>query len=110
MWESFCELAYFGGPSQRGPDSVVRAPSEIPAPIDGDFDPIAEIRRGIYMTTGLFSEPADAGWLAITCRTRQMAAWMCACIILENVDARLDDQDCLLVPAGPDFTLKDEVK
>lgn len=110
MWESFCELAYFGGPSHRGPDSVVRAPSEIPAPTEGDFDPIAEIRRGIYMTTGLFSEPAETGWLAITCRTRQMAAWMCACIILENVDARLDDHDRLLVPAGPDFALKDEVK
>ncbi|MGE3960363.1 MAG: hypothetical protein AB7F65_01610 [Dehalococcoidia bacterium] len=111
MWESFCELAYFGGPPHRGPDSRVRAPSELPAPVPGEFDAIAEIRRGIYMTTGLFSEPADEpGWLAISCRTRQMAAWMCACIILENVDARLDEQDRLLVPAGPQFTLKDEVK
>ena len=111
MWESFCELAYFGGPPHRGTDSVVRAPSDIPAPVEGELDPIAEIRRGIYMTTGLFSEPADEpGWLAISCRTRQMAAWMCACIILENVDARLDDQDRLLVPAGPQFALKDQVK
>ena len=63
------------------------------------------------MTTGLFSEPAEEpGWLAITCRTRQQAAWMCACIILENVDARLDEEDRLLVPAGPEFTLKGEVK
>ncbi len=111
MWESFCELAYFGGPAHRGPDSVVRAPSDLPAPVEGEFDPIAEIRRGIYMTTGLFSELADEpGWLAVSCRTRQMAAWMCACIILENVDARLDDQDRLLVPAGPQFGLKDQVK
>ena len=112
MWESFCELAYFGGPPHRGPDSMVRAPriEEIPSPVPGEFDPIAEIRRGIYMTTGLFLEPAEPGWLAITCRSRQQAAWMCACIILENVDARLDEDDRLLVPAGPDFTLKDQVK
>lgn len=111
MWESFCELAYFGGPPHRGPDSRVRAPSELPSPVVGDFDPVAEIRRGIYMTTGLFSEPSDeAGWLAVTCRSRQMAAWMCACIILENVDARLDSDDRLLVPVSPDFTLKDQVK
>jgi len=111
MWESFCELAYFGGPPHRGPDSTVRAPSELLAPVEGEFDAITEIRRGIYMTTGLFSELAEEpGWLAISCRTRQMAAWMCACIILENVDARLDDQDRLLVPAGPQFGLKDQVK
>lgn len=113
MWESFCELAYFGGPPHRGPDSILRASSralEIPAPVPGEFDPIAEIRRGIFMTTGLFSEPAGEGWLAITCRTRQQAAWMCACIILENVDARLDDEDRLLVPASADFTMKDQVK
>lgn len=114
MWESFCELAFFGGPPHRGPDSMVRAPSNapaIPAPVEGEFDPVGEMRRGIYMTTGLFSEPAEEpGWLAITCRSRQQAAWMCACIILENVDARLDDQDRLLVPAGPEFTLKDQVK
>ncbi len=113
MWESFCELAYFGGPPHRGPDSMVVAPAraaEIPLPVPGEFDAIAEIRRGVYLTTGLFSEPAEPGWLAISCRTRQQAAWMCACIILENVDARLDADDRLLVPASADFTLKDQVK
>ena len=114
IWESFCELAYFGGPPHRGPDSAVVAPPEaasIPLPSPGEFDPIAEIRRGIYLTMGLFSEPAEQpGWLAISCRTRQQAAWMCACIILENVDARLDEQGRLLVPATADFTLKDQVK
>jgi hypothetical protein len=39
-----------------------------------------------------------------------MAAWMCACIILENVDARLDADDRLLVPVSPDFTMRDQVK
>lgn len=112
MWESFCELAYFGGPAHRGPDSAIRALREIPrAASDADFDPVAETRRGIYLTTGLFSEPADEpGWLAITCRSVQQAAWICACIILENVDARVDLEGRLLVPMAPDFTLKDQVK
>jgi sirohydrochlorin cobaltochelatase len=34
---------------------------------------------------------------------------MCAAIILENVSARIED-DRLLLPAGPGFGLKDEVK
>ena len=34
---------------------------------------------------------------------------MCAAIILENVDARIEEER-LLVPAGPDYELKDQVK
>ena len=61
---------------------------------------LAEMRRGIWETTGLYAESAEPGWLAITCDSPTMAAWMCAAIILENVDARVDD-DRLLLPAGP---------
>jgi len=112
MWESFCELAFFGGPAHRGPDSAIHAPIDIPAPVPGAaFDPVAETRRGIYMTTGLFAELAEEpGWLAVTCRSLQQAAWMCACIILEGVDARVDLEGRLLVPMSPEFTLKDQVK
>jgi hypothetical protein len=38
-----------------------------------------------------------------------MAAWMCAAIILENVDARCDEER-LYVPAAPGYDLKNEVK
>jgi sirohydrochlorin cobaltochelatase len=38
-----------------------------------------------------------------------MAAWLCATIILENVDARCDEER-LLVPADPGFALADQVK
>jgi sirohydrochlorin cobaltochelatase len=38
-----------------------------------------------------------------------MAAWLCATIILENVDARCEEER-LFLPAGSDFTLKDQVK
>jgi len=107
MWTTFCELALFGGPPHRGPENAVRWE---PGPGSGPFDPVAEIRRGIFETTGLFAEAADQeGWLAITCASPQMAAWMCACIVLENVEARMDG-DRLLVPACDAFTLKDQVK
>jgi hypothetical protein len=106
MWTTFCELALYGGPPQRGPDSALRAPA---TPAASDADMLAEMRRGIFETTGLFAEPVAPGWLAVTCDSPTMAAWMCAAIILENVDARVED-DRLLVPAGPAYTLEDEVK
>jgi sirohydrochlorin cobaltochelatase len=107
MWTTFCELALYGGPPQRGPDSALRAPAGEAAGSDGEM--LAEMRRGIWETTGLYAESAEPGWLAVTCESPKMAAWMCAAIILENVAARVDD-DRLRLPAGPGFTLKDEVK
>lgn len=110
MWQGFCELALYGGPPHRGEEDALHAvedPLEVPA--NEEIDAIAEIRRGIYETTGLFSEPAEPGWLAVTCRSKKMAAWMAASIILENVDARCDEER-LLVPAHPSFRLKNEVK
>jgi hypothetical protein len=106
MWTSFCELALYGGPPQRGPESALRAPS---GAVRSDADMLAEMRRGIWETTGLYAESAAPGWLAVTCDSPTMAAWLCAAIILENIDARVED-DRLLLPAGPDYTLKDEVK
>jgi sirohydrochlorin cobaltochelatase len=108
MWSSFCELALFGGPPHRGPDSALRAVTEGAAAGAGS-EAVAEIRRGIWETTGLYSEPAAPGWLAVTCDSPKMAAWLCATIILENVDAR-SDEERLLVPADPSFELTDQVK
>ena len=54
-------------------------------------------------------EAAEPGWIAITCASARMAAWLCAAIILENVDARVEGTR-LLVPAGPGFALEDQVK
>jgi hypothetical protein len=105
MWTSFCELALYGGPPHRGPDSALRAPTGGSAAAEM----LGEMRRGIWETARLYAEPAPPGWLAITCESPTMAAWMCAAIILENVDARVED-DRLLVPAGPGYTLEDEVK
>jgi hypothetical protein len=107
MWTSFCNLALYGGPPQRGPESALRAPATGPAGSDGEM--LTEMRRGIWETTGLYAEPSASGWLSVTCESPTMAAWMCAAIILENVDARVEE-DRLLVPAGPGYQLKDEVK
>jgi hypothetical protein len=107
MWTTFCELALYGGPPQRGPANALRAAGEAVAEADGEM--LAEMRRGIWETTGLYAEAGPAGWLAVTCDSPTMAAWMCATIILENVGARVED-DRLLVPAGPGYRLTDEVK
>jgi Ni2+-binding GTPase involved in maturation of urease and hydrogenase len=108
MWESFCDLALHGGPPHRGPDRALRAVAE------GDDaastpEMIAEIRRGIWETTGLFAEAAAPGWIAVTCTSPAMAAWLAAAIALENVEARAGGDRVLLV-AGPRFRLDDEVK
>ncbi len=107
MWTTFCELALYGGPPHRGPESPLRAPTGGAA--DSDAEMLAEMRRGIWETTGLYAEPAGPGWLSVTCDSPTMAAWLCAAIILENVGARVED-DRLLLPAGPHYGLKDEVK
>jgi hypothetical protein len=106
MWQGFCDLALYGGPPHRGPDDPVEADAD---PLPADADIVSEIRRGVWETTGLFSEPGPAGWLAITCHNKRMAAWMCAAIILENVDARCEDE-ILYVPAGAGFELKNQIK
>jgi hypothetical protein len=108
MWTSFCELALHGGPPHRGPESAIRAPA-IGAAAESAPDMVAEMRRGIWETTGLRAESTAPGWLAVTCESRTMAAWLCAAIILENVEARVEE-DRLLLPAGPGFRLMDEVK
>src|SRR5215470_10939964 len=107
MWTTFCELALYGGPPQRGPDNPLRAPS-VPL-TDADAEMLGEMRRGIWETARLYAEATPSGWLAVSCESPKMAAWMCAAILLENVDARVEE-DRLLLPAGPGYRLKDEVK
>jgi hypothetical protein len=109
MWTSFCDLALHGGPPHRGAAQALRGAR--PDGADAASDPaiVAEIRRGIWETTGLFSEPLTPGWIAVSCESRAMAEWLGAAIVLENVEARVE-ADRVLVPAGPRFRLEDEVK
>jgi len=106
MWTTFCELALFGGPPQRGPQSALRAP----APgVACDEAMLAEMRRGIWETTGLYAESREAGRLVVSCESPQMAEWMATAIALENVEAR-SDEDRIVLPAGPGYRIDDEVK
>ena len=109
MWTSFCELALFGGPPHRGAGQALRGSLVEGAEAASDPDMVAEMRRGISETTGLYSELHAAGWIAITCESRAMAQWLGAAIALENIEVRMED-DRLLLPAGPRFRLEDEVK
>jgi len=109
MWTTFCDLALHGGPPQRGVDQALRAPGA-GGPVGGSApEALAELERGILEATGLVAEAAGPGLIAIRCESPRMAAWLCAAIILENVDARVEG-DRLLLPAGPDFRLEDQVK
>jgi hypothetical protein len=109
MWTTFCDLALHGGPPQRGALQALRGPSADDRAARSAPEIAAELRRGIEETTGLGVEAAEPGWIAITCASARMAAWLCAAIILENVDARVEGTR-LLVPAGPGFALEDQVK
>ncbi len=109
MWESFCDLALHGGPPHRGPDRALPAPSPNGDGAVSDPAMIAEMRRGIWETTGLYAEAAAPGWLAITCESPAMAAWLAGAIVLEHVEARAEG-DRLLIVAGPGYRLDDEVK
>jgi len=106
MWTTFCELALFGGPPQRGPDSALGASAS-----GGGCDTaiLAEMRRGIWETTGLYAESREPGRLVVSCDSPEMAQWMATAIALENVEARADE-DRIVLPAGPGYRIEDEVK
>ena len=110
MWTTFCDLALYGGPPQRGADTALRGTDVAGGPTAAASpEMLAELQRGVRETTGLAAEPAEPGWIAIGCESQRMAAWLCAAIIVENVDARVEG-DQLLLPAGPDFVLEDHVR
>ncbi len=108
MWKGFCELALYGGPPHRGPEAALEVPQAGTGAIV-ENEMVEELIRGIDETTGLRATPAPGGWLRVECDSKRMAAWLCATIILENVDARMEGT-YLFVPGDQGFELKDEVK
>jgi sirohydrochlorin cobaltochelatase len=110
MWTSFCDLALAGGPPHRG--TLLEA---VPA-ADALAEPekyravVAEIERGIRLVTGLPVVPSRApGWVGVRCDGEAMAVWLTRAIIVENVMVRREG-DVIYLPAGPQFTLKREIK
>lgn len=108
MWTTFCDLAMYGGPPHRPKNDAVLSRPDAPM-LDPTFDATGELQRGIWETTDLMSESSGSGWVAVMCRSKRMAAWLCDAILLENVQAR-SDGNRLLVPASQGFTLEGEVK
>jgi hypothetical protein len=110
IWTTFCDLALAGGPPHRG------TLLEPPPPEEATADPVryqevvAEIGRGIWLTTRLGVLPRAApGWVGVRCRGEDMASWLVRAIVAENVFAR-HEREMMYVPAGPRFRLDKEIK
>src|SRR2546426_5838956 len=58
MWTTFCELALYGGPPPRGPESPLRAPTK---PADSRRGMLAEKQRGVWGATGGYAEAIEPG-------------------------------------------------
>ena len=106
----FCELALAGGPSHRG-ELLAAVTAESCAQEIGKYRAVvSEIERGIQMVTGLPTLKSETrGWVGVQCANDAMAIWLVRAIIVENVMVRREG-DVLYLPAGAEFTLKNEIK
>ncbi|MCS6802168.1 MAG: CbiX/SirB N-terminal domain-containing protein [Chloroflexota bacterium] len=110
VWSGFCELALAGGPPHRGTLLEPVPPSEVESDPEGYARVIAELTRGITMTTGLPVVLSQSpGWIGIRCDDEEMAIWLLRAIIVENVFARREGT-VIYLPAGPRFRLEHEIK
>jgi sirohydrochlorin cobaltochelatase len=110
IWTTFCDLALAGGPPHRGKLLEAVSEAEVTAAPGRHRDVVAEIRRGIEMTTYLPSVDGYApGWVGVRCDSNEQAAWLQFAVTAENVSARRR-QAVLHLPAGPDFRVEKEIK
>lgn len=110
IWTSFCDLALAGGPPHRGTLLEPVTAAEVLAEPEAYQAVVAEIERGIRLTTGLPVVGSRVpGWVGVCCESEEMAIWLMRAILVENVMVRRE-QETLYVPAGPKFTVKREVK
>jgi len=108
--QPFCELSIAGGPPHRGTLLEPVDPQEVVNDLDAYTTVLQELSRGLTMVTGrpvvMSSSP---GWIGLRCDSEDMAIWLLRAIVVENVMVRRED-DVLLFPAGPKFTLAGEIK
>ena len=77
IWTSFCHLALAGGPPHRGTLLPPVSPDEIAAQPDAYKKVVAELDRGIRMTTWLATaRSATPGWVGIRCYDEDMSGWL----------------------------------
>ncbi len=110
IWEDFCDLALAGGPAHRDTLLVPPSPTEVEANRTGYANTLREIERGLIMTTNCeIVQSTTPGWIGMQCHSEDMAVWLLRAIIAENVLARREN-NVLMLPAGPDFTVAGEIK
>jgi sirohydrochlorin cobaltochelatase len=110
IWTSFCHLALAGGPPHRGTLLRPVPADEIAAHPDAQKKVLAELDRGIRMTTWLATaRSATPGWIGIRCYDEDMSGWLQRAIVAENLSARRE-RNVLLLPAGPGFRIEKEIK
>ncbi len=110
IWTSFCDLAVAGGPPHRGRLLEAVPSTEIEADRGRYQQVVAEIERGIRLTTGLTTVESPAlGWVGVECQDELMAVWLLRAIIVENVMVRREGK-VLFLPAAPRFTIQREIK
>lgn len=106
----FCELALAGGPPHRGELLEPILPTEVMAEYAAYTRVLAELTRGIQMTTQLVTQLSPTlGWIGVRCESEEMAIWLLRAILVENVSVRREGT-ILYLPAGPQFRLEYEIK
>lgn len=106
----FCELALAGGPPHRGALLEPPTPADVAANMRDYSRVLAELTRGVQMTTGLQTQLSQApGWLGVRCESEAMAIWLLRAILAENICVRREGE-VLYVPAGPGYRPEYEIK
>jgi sirohydrochlorin cobaltochelatase len=110
IWGDFCDLAIAGGPPHRDSPLKPAAPADIRARENAYIDVLDELERGLSMITCWPVERNLApGWIGLVCPDEDAAYWLLHAVVAENIAAgRMGN--LLLLPAGPDFRLKYEIK
>jgi hypothetical protein len=110
IWTDFCDLALAGGPPHRGTLLEPVAPDQAKASQEAYERVVAEIERGFQLVTGLPTVRSESlGWVGLQCDDEEMALWMLRAIVVENVCVRREG-NVLYLPAGPDFSLENEIR
>jgi sirohydrochlorin cobaltochelatase len=110
IWGQFCDLAIAGGPPHRSTPLEPATAEAVRADPDAYEIVRDELERGLRSVTGWPVERNLApGWIGLVCPDEQSAYWLLLAVVAENVAAGRTG-NLLLLPAGPDFRLKYEIK
>lgn len=110
IWTTFCDLALAGGPPHRGKLLETVPPRAGVSEVEQYEQVVAEIRRGIELTTGLPTAASDTpGWVGVRCSSLAEVAWLQFAVLAENVSVRRRDT-LLYLPAGSAFRIDKEIK